>query len=44
MTEQLASPSGLTISYREWGRADGPVAIAQPRPDGLLKPVVGFRG
>ncbi|HEY5845330.1 MAG TPA: alpha/beta hydrolase [Microlunatus sp.] len=27
MTEQLASPSGLTISYREWGRADGPVAI-----------------
>jgi tRNA pseudouridine55 synthase len=23
---------------------DGPVAIAQPRPDGLLKPVVGFRG
>jgi tRNA pseudouridine55 synthase len=24
--------------------AYGPVAIAQPRPDGLLKPVVGFRG
>jgi tRNA pseudouridine55 synthase len=24
--------------------ADGPVAIAQPHPDGLLKPVVGFRG
>jgi tRNA pseudouridine55 synthase len=24
--------------------ADGPVAIAEPRPDGLLKPVVGFRG
>jgi tRNA pseudouridine55 synthase len=24
--------------------ADGPVAIAQPRPDGTLKPVVGFRG
>jgi tRNA pseudouridine55 synthase len=24
--------------------ADGPVAIAQPRPDGVLKPVVGFRG
>jgi tRNA pseudouridine55 synthase len=24
--------------------ADGPVAIAQPREDGLLKPVVGFRG
>ena len=24
--------------------ADGPVAIAQPRPDGMLKPVVGFRG
>jgi tRNA pseudouridine55 synthase len=24
--------------------ADGPVAIAQPRPDGALKPVVGFRG
>jgi hypothetical protein len=23
--------------------ADGPVAIAQPRPDGVLKPVVGFR-
>ena len=23
--------------------ADGPVAIAQPRPDGSLKPVVGFR-
>lgn len=27
MTEQLASPSGMAISYREWGRADGPVAI-----------------
>jgi tRNA pseudouridine55 synthase len=24
--------------------ADGPVAIAEPRADGLLKPVVGFRG
>jgi tRNA pseudouridine55 synthase len=24
--------------------ADGPVAIAQPLPDGMLKPVVGFRG
>jgi hypothetical protein len=24
--------------------ADGLVAIAQPREDGLLKPVVGFRG
>jgi tRNA pseudouridine55 synthase len=24
--------------------ADGPVAIAEPRPDGVLKPVVGFRG
>jgi tRNA pseudouridine55 synthase len=24
--------------------ADGPVAIAQPGADGLLKPVVGFRG
>jgi tRNA pseudouridine55 synthase len=24
--------------------AEGPVAIAEPRPDGLLKPVVGFRG
>ncbi|HKE81206.1 MAG TPA: tRNA pseudouridine(55) synthase TruB [Solirubrobacteraceae bacterium] len=24
--------------------ADGPVAIAQPLPDGTLKPVVGFRG
>jgi len=24
--------------------ADGPVAIAEPRGDGLLKPVVGFRG
>jgi tRNA pseudouridine55 synthase len=24
--------------------ADGPVAIAQPHEDGLLKPVVGFRG
>jgi tRNA pseudouridine55 synthase len=23
---------------------DGPVAIAEPRPDGVLKPVVGFRG
>jgi tRNA pseudouridine55 synthase len=23
--------------------ADGPVAIAEPRPDGVLKPVVGFR-
>jgi tRNA pseudouridine55 synthase len=23
---------------------DGPVAVAEPRPDGLLKPVVGFRG
>jgi tRNA pseudouridine55 synthase len=24
--------------------ADGPVAIARPHPDGVLKPVVGFRG
>jgi tRNA pseudouridine55 synthase len=24
--------------------ADGPVAIAEPRAGGLLKPVVGFRG
>jgi tRNA pseudouridine55 synthase len=24
--------------------AEGPVAIAEPRPGGLLKPVVGFRG
>ncbi|HEY0364628.1 MAG TPA: tRNA pseudouridine(55) synthase TruB, partial [Solirubrobacteraceae bacterium] len=24
--------------------ADGPVAIAQPREGGFLKPVVGFRG
>jgi tRNA pseudouridine55 synthase len=24
--------------------ADGPVAIAAPHPDGLLQPVVGFRG
>jgi hypothetical protein len=24
--------------------ADGLVAIAEPREDGLLKPVVGFRG
>lgn len=24
--------------------ADGPLAVAEPRPDGLLKPVVGFRG
>jgi tRNA pseudouridine55 synthase len=24
--------------------ADGPIAIAQPLPDGVMKPVVGFRG
>jgi tRNA pseudouridine55 synthase len=24
--------------------ADGPIAIAEPRADGILKPVVGFRG
>jgi tRNA pseudouridine55 synthase len=24
--------------------ADGPIAIAEPAPDGMLKPVVGFRG
>ena len=24
--------------------ADGPIAVAEPREDGLLKPVVGFRG
>ena len=23
--------------------ADGLIALAEPRPDGLLKPVVGFR-
>ena len=23
---------------------DGPIAVAEPRADGLLKPVVGFRG
>ena len=27
MTEQLRTASGLAVSYREWGRADGPVAI-----------------
>jgi pimeloyl-ACP methyl ester carboxylesterase len=27
VTEQLATPAGLAISYREWGRADGPVAV-----------------
>jgi tRNA pseudouridine55 synthase len=24
--------------------ADGPIAVAEPHEDGLLKPVVGFRG
>lgn len=27
MTEQVALPSGMAIGYREWGRADGPVAL-----------------
>ncbi len=27
MGEQLRTPAGLAISYREWGRPDGPVAI-----------------
>jgi tRNA pseudouridine55 synthase len=41
---------GQTISAEAEGDhvlladADGPVAIAEPRPGGLVKPVVGFRG
>jgi tRNA pseudouridine55 synthase len=41
---------GQTISAEAEGEhvlladADGPVAIAEPRPGGVVKPVVGFRG
>jgi tRNA pseudouridine55 synthase len=36
------APSGAPIVRLE--DADGLIALAEPRPDGLLKPVVGFRG
>ena len=33
-------PLGPTVLLRD---VHGPIALAEPRPDGLLKPVVGFR-
>jgi len=33
-------PAGATVLLRD---ADGPIALAEPRPGGTLKPVVGFR-
>jgi pimeloyl-ACP methyl ester carboxylesterase len=49
VTEQLASPAGLAISYRQWGRPDGPVAILlhgltdDSRTWELVGPVLGER-
>jgi tRNA pseudouridine55 synthase len=37
-------PGQADAEYVLLADADGPVAIAEPREDGLLKPVVGFRG
>jgi tRNA pseudouridine55 synthase len=36
-----ATAAGDTVRLRD---ADGLIALAEPRPGGLLKPVVGFRG
>jgi tRNA pseudouridine55 synthase len=36
-----ATPAGGTVRLRD---GDGLIALAEPRPGGLLKPVVGFRG
>jgi hypothetical protein len=37
-----AAPAGAPIVRLEDER--GLIALAEPRPDGVLKPVVGFRG
>jgi len=39
--EVPAPPGAATVLLRD---AEGPVALAEPRPGGVLKPVVGFRG
>jgi tRNA pseudouridine55 synthase len=39
-----AIPGSADAEHVLLADADGPVAIAQPAEDGLLKPVVGFRG
>jgi hypothetical protein len=36
------APPGAAIVRLE--DEDGLIALAEPRPDGILKPVVGFRG
>ena len=41
----LAPPDGTPLAPAvRLVDADGLIALAEPRPDGLLKPVVGFRG
>jgi tRNA pseudouridine55 synthase len=35
------TPSHTTVRLRD---EDGLIALAEPREDGMLKPVVGFRG
>jgi tRNA pseudouridine55 synthase len=39
-----AIPGAADAEHVLLADADGPVAIAAPHPDGVLKPVVGFRG
>jgi tRNA pseudouridine55 synthase len=38
---EAPAPAADTVRLRD---ADGLIALAEPRPDGSLKPVVGFRG
>jgi tRNA pseudouridine55 synthase len=40
----VPAPAGLAPGYVLLAGDDGPIAVAEPRDDGVLKPVVGFRG
>jgi tRNA pseudouridine55 synthase len=47
--EAKRAAHGVAVGGRSEGAvllvdADGPIAVAEPRADGMLKPVVGFRG
>jgi tRNA pseudouridine55 synthase len=41
VTPPAPEPAAATVRLLD---ADGLIALAEPRPDGLLKPIVGFRG
>jgi tRNA pseudouridine55 synthase len=40
----VAVPGAAAAAQALLADGDGPIAIAEPREDGLLKPIVGFRG